>query len=190
MASSLQIDTRELTRTARGAEGVSELADMPRLLSMLAGAEGRLNWQVRGERRRRPEGGSDELMHLRLQGEVTMQCVRCLGDLPVAIEAERGFRLVASEEQAAREDLEDPEFDVLVGDSRFDLGTLIEDEAIMALPPTPRHGQCELASGAEAGRAAGPAGNGQEGGVDADAGPGDRIRPFAGLADLARKRGH
>ncbi|HRO62064.1 MAG TPA: YceD family protein, partial [Burkholderiaceae bacterium] len=130
----LLIDTRELARTGRTLEGTLDVGDLPRLASLLAREEGLLHWQARGERRERADGGHDDLLHVELSSEVHMQCVRCLADAPVELRVANAFRLVGSDEQAEREDLEDSEFDVLVGGARFDLGELIEDEAIMGLP--------------------------------------------------------
>jgi len=175
----LVVDSRELTRTVRTLEGSFEVRRLERLASLLSRDEGSLAWGAQGARRLRADGGHEELLHLGLDGQVTMQCVRCLGDVPVAIHVDRDFRLVGSEAQAAREDAEESELDVLVGGARFDLGELIEDEAIMALPPIARHEACVLPEGA------GESGPGQA----ADPSPREeRANPFAALAAL-KKRG-
>jgi len=175
----LVIDSREAARTGRVLEGAFEIRRLSRLVTMLSREGGLLAWRAAFERKERPDGGHDDFVHLRLDGEVSMQCMRCLGDARIPVHLERGFRLVANEVQAAREDAEEAEFDVLAGGPRFDLGELIEDEAIMALPPIARHDNCDLPLGA-----AGPQG------AAGEEMPGEeRIRPFAGLADL-KKRGH
>lgn len=181
----LIIDTTELTRAGGVLEGDFGADELPRLASSLANDDFRLAWRASGARRAHAEGGADELLHLSFAGDVTMPCVRCLGDVSVHLEGERHFRLVVSEAQAAREDIEDAEYDVLVGGKRFDLGELIEDEAIMALPPVVRHEQCELPAGIDAAAD----GDGREAPDErADEG-GERIRPFAALAAL-KKREH
>lgn len=174
----LVVDSRELTRNARTLEGSFEVRRLERLVSLLSRDEGRLAWRVRGERKPRAEGGHDDFLHLGIDGQVWMQCVRCLGDAPVAIHVDRGFRLVGSEAQAAREDTEESELDVLAGGARFDLGELIEDEAIMALPPIARHEDCALPAGG---------GGAQVSGAPAEPGPGEaRANPFAALAALKK----
>lgn len=181
----LIIDTAELTRTGGALEGDFGADELPRLASSLANDDFRLAWRASGSRRAHPEGGADDLLHLSFAGDVTMQCVRCLGDVPVHLEGGRHFRLVASEAQAAREDIDDTDYDVLMGGKRFDLGELVEDEAIMALPPVVRHERCELPAGADA------AADGDGGGAlveRADEGA-ERILPFAALAAL-KKREH
>jgi uncharacterized protein len=202
---SLLIDTRELARTARTLEGTLDVSALPRLASLLSPPEGQLRWQVRGERHERPDGGHDDLMHAELAADVSMQCVRCLGAAPVALRVANSFRVVDSEEQAEREDLDDPEFDVIAGGRAFDLGALIEDEAIMGLPSVGRHEDCELPLGGattDAVAHAAPDGAGEdprtskrqgpsgedEAGARSDSDREDRIRPFADLAALTKRR--
>lgn len=174
----LVIDSRELARTAGRLEGSFEIARVERLASLLASPAGRLAWQARGERRERVDG-HDDFLHLEVSATPVLSCVRCLGEVAVPLQLARSFRLVASEAQAASEDADEAEFDVLAGGARFDLGELVEDEAIMALPAVARHEDCNLP---------GPAG---QAATAAELPPdeGDRIRPFAGLAAL-KKTGH
>jgi uncharacterized protein len=173
-AAQLVIDSRDFARTARRLEGCTPVAGLERLASLLASSAGELAWQARGERRERADGGHDDFLHLQLDGEVEMTCVRCLAGVPVRLGFDHGFRLVGSESEAAREDAEDFEFDVLASSQQFDLGELIEDEAIMALPPIARHEACQLPAGA-AHEAAGAA-------VE----PEERVNPFAALAALKK----
>lgn len=173
--SSLRIDTAEFARTAGEHHGRFTPADLERLASLLSDGAGELRWRARGARRRRPDGDHDDLLFLALDGELGMPCVRCLERVPVRIEAERAFRLVASEDQAEREDVDEVDHDVLAGGQRFDLGALIEDEAIMTLPPIVRHEDCPLPPGADGGE---PPAEDEE-----------RPKPFAALAAL-RKTSH
>jgi uncharacterized protein len=77
-----------------------------------------------------------------------MRCVRCLERIDVPLDVERDYRLVATEAQAEQEDVDEDEVDLLVGARRFDLAGLVEDEAIMALPPAPRHDDCSAPAAA------------------------------------------
>lgn len=167
------IDTFELARTGAERNGELPVADMPRLASLLHDADGALAWSLHAWRAPRPEGGADDFMRLEINGTVSAGCVRCLGPVPVALAVERRYRLVRSEEEAERLDLEDTEFDVIAGDRRFDLTGLIEDEAIMALPPVARHDDCAIPADAEAG----------------DEAAEERPNPFAVLQRLRRGEG-
>jgi len=137
------IDTARLARTDQTLDGVLPVERLPRLASLLATPEGSIDWHARGWRSARPEGGHDDFLELSFSGSVQPACIRCLDPVTVEIGDTRRYRLVDSEAEAERLDPEDEEYDVLVGGSRFDLDALIEDEAILALPPMPRHDACE-----------------------------------------------
>ncbi len=137
------VDTAQLARSAETLQGEIPVDRLPRLASLLASSEGVVHWNVRGARHARPEGGHDDFLELSFSAALRPACVRCLEPVEIGIGDRRRFRLVASEAEAERLDPEDDEYDVLAGGSRFDLDALIEDEAILALPPMPRHDHCE-----------------------------------------------
>lgn len=94
---------------------------------------------------------------------------------PAAAAARAGAsrsRRVGSEAEAERLDLDDPDYDVLAAGQHFDHLALIEDETIMAVPPTPRHQRCELPVPMPGAAAIEPAGKS------------GRRNPFAALAKL------
>lgn len=139
------IDTASLARDGRTLAGELAVGKLPRLASLLATAEGVIDWSARGWRNARPEGGHDDFLELSFSANLHPACVRCLEPVAVPVSDTRRYRLVDSEAEAERLDPEDDEYDVLVGGPRFDLEALIEDEAILALPPMPRHEHCEPA---------------------------------------------
>lgn len=162
------IDTSRLARNAESLSGVLPVERLPRLASLLASADGRIDWTLRGWHRERPEGGRDEFMALSFSAALRPACVRCLEAVDVEVSDARRYRLVATEEQAERLDPDDEEYDVIAGGERFDLDSLLEDEAILALPPMPRHEACRPANA---------------GGVDE---PASVEKPLAALARLKR----
>ena len=164
------IDCSDFTRRGARLSGDTTPGAFPRLLSLLSDEHGQLHWSLTGQRVTRSDGGSDGWLNLELTGRVGMQCLRCLNRVDADIDVKRRFLLVSDEALADKADAESDEFDVLVADKRFDLAALIEDEAIMALPISPRHGQCSLPA-AEAGGDP----------VPAQPAP---AHPFAGLAAL------
>lgn len=105
------------------------------------GADRPVHWLVQGEQRRDAAGQPQVWLHLQAQVEVPLTCQRCLAPADVRVVAERSFRFVASEEQAATED-EDAEEDVLALTPDFKLMSLVEDELLMAMPLVPRHDTC------------------------------------------------
>lgn len=138
------IDTFELARAGARLSGECPVADMKRLAVLLSDAHGTLSWQLHGWRAPRPQGGADDFMSLAIRVAVRMPCVRCNGPVQLELSIDRSYRMVGSEAEAERLDLDDPDYDVLAAGQHFDHLALIEDEAIMAVPPTPRHQRCEL----------------------------------------------
>jgi uncharacterized protein len=136
------IDTHEFTRRGDAAEGQVPLQELERLGSLLIARDGLLGWRLSGRSEVGADGSRQAHLHLGLAATMAMRCVRCLERIDVPLAVERDYRLVATEAQAEQEDVDEDEFDLLVGARRFDLAGLIEDEAIMALPPAPRHPDC------------------------------------------------
>lgn len=163
------IDTIELARAGSELSGEYPLAGMERLGSLLADRQGDVAWRLRAWRAGRADGVTEDFMALSVVATVRMACVRCTAPVEVELSTERSYRLARSEAEAERLDLDDQVYDVLAGGRRFDLAGLVEDEAIMALPPTPRHEHCDL-----------PAGAGRAAAADDDA----LRRPFAALERL------
>ena len=136
------IDTHAFTRLGDVAEGRVPLAELERLASLLVADEGVLAWRLAGDSELGADGSRRAHLHLALSATLAMRCVRCLERIEVPLEVERDYRLVATEAQAEQDDVDEDEVDLLVGARRFDLAGLVEDEAIMALPPAPRHDDC------------------------------------------------
>ncbi len=94
--------------------------------------------------------------------------------LALRLAERREFYFVATEADLAAIAIDDAPEEALLGSTHFDLAGLIEDEAILQLPISPRHARC-------APRA--PAGRG-----DPAAATG-RPQPFAGLREQLRGAG-
>jgi uncharacterized protein len=142
------IDTHEFTRRGDVAEGRVPLAELERLGALLVADEGVLAWRLAGGSELGADGSRRAHLHLVLSATLAMRCVRCLDRIDVPLGVERDYRLVATEAQAELEDVDEDEVDLLVGARRFDLAGLVEDEAIMALPPAPRHDHCSAPAAA------------------------------------------
>jgi uncharacterized protein len=145
----LTIDTSEFTRRGDVGEGTLPIASLPRLATLLLDDSGGVAWQLAGRVDTPADGGRRPGLTLALECEVRMRCVRCLEPVEVKLSVNRNFRLSPTELQAAREDADDDEYDVLVESRRFDVAALVEDEALMALPFAPRHDDCQPPAGAE-----------------------------------------
>ncbi|MFN7643900.1 MAG: YceD family protein [Burkholderiales bacterium] len=142
------IDTHEFTRCGDVVEGRVPLAELERLGSLLVADDGVLAWRLAGDSELGADGSRRAHLHLALSATLAMRCVRCLERIDVPLVVDRDYRLVATEAQAEQEDADEDEVDLLVGARRFDLAGLVEDEAIMALPPAPRHDGCSAPAAA------------------------------------------
>jgi uncharacterized protein len=157
----IMIDVFAMARTGALREGRCELSQMPRLAASLARRGGAIGYRCRGltDERGRPA------MDLELRATLALRCDRCGGDLDFELDVRRRFFFVAGEAELAAVEIDESPEEALVGSEHFDLQELVEDEAILQLPLSPRHPGCEPA--AQAGET-----------------PQGRIRPFSELGAL------
>ena len=156
-------------------DGRWPLSELARLADDAAGTvDEPVEWSARFEQRREHGGAPQVWLHLRAQARVARECQRCLQPVLLALNVDRAFRFMATEDEAAALDAES-EDDVLVLSRQFDLRELVEDELLLALPIVPKHEQCPAPW-----LPTGPDRTGD------DALP---VHPFAALASLKRGSG-
>ena len=131
-------------RAGGEARGTSELAQMPRLASLLADQAGTLDWSARGWIERAIGGGQALMLELAASARPMLACSNCAEPVAVGLAFERTLRVVADEASAEHLDEQETEIDVIAGSRHFDLLELVEDEAILALPALARHENCEI----------------------------------------------
>jgi uncharacterized protein len=102
-----------------------------------------VTWTARGEQRVAPGGEPQTWLHVKAAATFALECQRCLQPMPVSLEIDRSFLFVHGEDAAAQLDA-DSEDDVLALTRALDLGELIEDELLLALPIVPRHEACPV----------------------------------------------
>ena len=158
------IDAFEFCRLKECREGEIAVADLPRLAVESVDSSGSVRWSL--------QGGSDRQGHpqlvLSMSGSVRLMCQRCLTPFAFAIASESVLILAHDEASADQIDalLGDESVEVIVGSRTFDILQLIEDDALLAIPLSPKHPTCpdQLM-------------------VDADKGA-DKVSPFAVLKNL------
>lgn len=170
--SKLTFDSLKLVRERAQLQGSLPVAGLARLAESVCDSGGTLTYQVQGtqDQRRRP------LLKLQVQGEVALQCQRCLDGFRYAVDIDTPLRLVAPDEleREYEEHGSDPdEPECIAHSAALDLAQLIEDEVLLALPPYPRH-----APGLCAARTAG---------VVDGASAGAKITAFSALQALKQK---
>jgi uncharacterized protein len=160
-------DVWELARQRGEVEGDLQLSDAPRLAAELVDTAGALHFRMTGltDERGRPAA------RMQLDGEVKVRCDRCGEALAVPIRERAEFFFVEDEATLARLPIDEAPEEPLLGSHRFDLAALIEDQALLALPISPRHAACAIG--------AAPAEESENG---------QTHRPFAALAALKPRR--
>lgn len=164
------IDVYELARQRGEVQGELPLAAAARLAAELIDSEGSLRYRLAG----RLDDLGRPAAQLELAGAVRMRCDRCAAPVTVPIAEHGAFFFVADEDQLARLPIEDAPDEPLLGSRHFDLAGLVEDQAILALPISPRHAHCLPPARAEKASAHGAPEEGQ--------------RPFEALVRLKPRK--
>lgn len=139
-----RVDSVVFARKRETARGTSPLAALSRLLAAGVSPGGTLDWQVEGSTARDEMQRMREFLRVRTRFSPWMTCSKCLEFVRMHdLATDTLFRLAASESQAAREDRESESVEVIVADPALDLASLVEDEAILALPMAPAHPACD-----------------------------------------------
>jgi uncharacterized protein len=142
------IDAFEFCRLKERREGEIAVAELPRLAEESVDKAGTLQWSL--------QGGNDQRGHaqmvLSVSGAVNLVCQRCLAPFPFQIASDSTVVLAPDEGSADEIDaqLADEPVEVVVGSRNFDIAQLIEDEALLAIPLSPKHEVCpgQVGSGA------------------------------------------
>ncbi|HEY5800447.1 MAG TPA: YceD family protein [Burkholderiaceae bacterium] len=138
--SALVIDGFAFGRAKDQREGDFEVANLKRLQQDCADNSGTLHWTVTGSTHNM---GYPQLI-LAVTGTVQLMCQRCLTPFAFGIDSETV--LLLAQDDASADELEsiidDDSIDVVVGTRTMNILDLIEDEALLALPQSPRHDVC------------------------------------------------
>ena len=143
-----QIDGLKFAETAGSLRSTCRVADFPRLQDLLTSNAGELEYQVLG--------ASDEMgrpaLSIAIAGELQLTCQRCLQPMGFPLQVKEMLVLARSESEIDSQPV-DPEVpDRVLAGKDMDVGTLLEDEILLAIPFAPRHEHC-LAADAERGAA-------------------------------------
>lgn len=157
-------DPFEFARRAAQIEGKVDARSLVRLEDVLFGdgSEQALTYVVSGRRE-----ADRSYLDLVVQGEVVLQCQRCLGEMSYPVDVQASLLLVAKDEPLPDEALEDDSCDPVRAGRDFDILEALEDELLLVLPIAPLHAHDCAARQDEA--------------------EADRPSPFAALAGLKRK---
>jgi uncharacterized protein len=161
--SAFVIDAFEFSRSNGHRDGVTPVAQMNRLNNDCADQSGEIAWALDGA----ATSHGYPALTVSVSGTVQLTCQRCLAPFAYEIDSSTMLVLGKDDEEADQieEILDDDSIDVIVGSRSCDIGQLIEDEALLALPQVPKHETCPDTGLLDALKA-------------------DKPSPFAGLKDL------
>jgi uncharacterized protein len=155
-------DPFAFARAGGSRSGRIAIAAMPRLQDRIAGRDGMVSYQLRGrlDQRQRP------LLELEVAGAPHMRCDRCLARLDFPLQL--ASRVLLAEAGAAQpEDADDPEApEWIEAGQELDVLELVEDEILLGLPYSVRHGDGKCSDWSSEG------------------GRGGKVSPFSTLASL------
>ncbi|MQR01707.1 YceD family protein [Glaciimonas soli] len=148
MTTTYNIDPFDYSRLKERREGEIAVSKLHRLAGEAADNSGVLSWAL--------VGGVDHLGHAQLtisvSGTVQMMCQRCL--TPYAFEIDSESVLILAKDDASADEIEvmldNDQVDVVVVSEIKDILQLVEDEALLEIPPSPKHEVCPDASALEA----------------------------------------
>ena len=129
------IDSLHFARTALEQRGVLGMERLPRLAKMQCSTLG-LEYHLRGGR----ASNGRPCLRFSVRGSIQSLCQRCLDPLPVPIAIDAELQLSESLREISEAD---DEIDRVLASRHMDVGQLVEDEVILALPMAPRHETCE-----------------------------------------------
>ncbi len=159
-----------MSRRRERIAGELRLASAPRLAALLRDAAGSLLFEFEASFDAQGRPGAT----LTVRGTLPLTCDLCAAPLAQRLDEHRRYFFVASEQQAGAVPIDpDEAAEPLAAGHALDLVALVEDEAILAVPISPRHPQCQARIAVAATPAEPPA----EGGS-----------PFAALAQLRPRR--
>ena len=128
------IDSLHFARAASEQRGVLGMEKLQRLAKMQCSTEG-LEYCLRGGR----AGNGRPCLRISVRGSVELLCQRCLNPLPVPIAIDAELQLSDSLREISAAD---DEIDRVLASRHMDVGQLVEDEIILALPMVPLHETC------------------------------------------------
>ncbi|TLP72042.1 metal-binding protein [Pseudomonas nitroreducens] len=127
------VDPRKLVERAATLEGVLPIAKMARLSEQLTSSDGDVHAKFSFFRDQQKLA----VMHVELNGEVSMVCQRCLE--PAKFHVGGAYDYVIIPEGKSIDDLPSGYDALEMGDDPIDLTSLAEDELLLALPIVPVH---------------------------------------------------
>lgn len=138
MSARLVMDALDFARNGGTHHGKIALSGLERLQDYLTDNSGEVQYAVTGALNR----NAKPMLRIVVRGLINLRCQRCLGKYAHALDLQANLLLARDENELARLD-EDESVDCILATANMDVLALIEDEIILSLPLSPRHGENE-----------------------------------------------
>jgi uncharacterized protein len=138
MSAPIVIDPLDFARNAGVLRGKITVSDFERLRDYLADDHGELQYCVTGC----SGANTGPSLQIRVQGPINLRCQRCLGGMENMLDLRTELLLARDKSELARLDA-DASVDCILATPELDIIALVEDEIILSLPASPRHGEGE-----------------------------------------------
>jgi uncharacterized protein len=138
MSAPIVIDPLDFARNAEVLHGKIPVSSFGRLRDYLTDDHGELQYSVTGGSRENAEPN----LQIGIQGPISLKCQRCLGRIQLLLDLRTDLLLARNESELARFDA-DASVDCILATPELDITALVEDEIILSLPASPRHGENE-----------------------------------------------
>jgi uncharacterized protein len=144
------IDGFQFARTGQELRGKCPVAAFRRLQDVLNSNAGEFDYEIVGTK----DDMGRPALQVKVSGPLQLTCQRCLKALPYALGVDATLVLARTEAEIEVQPVEPEGADRILGSREMAVGTLLEDEVLLAVPFAPRHEQC-AAAGAGKGAAHG-----------------------------------
>ncbi|HEY6241371.1 MAG TPA: DUF177 domain-containing protein [Burkholderiales bacterium] len=128
------IDGLHFARAALQKRGCAGMEQLSRLAQMRCSTQG-LEYHLSGG----TANNGKPCLRISVRGCVQLVCQRCLDPLPIPVVIDAELQLAESLREISEAD---DEVDRVLASRQMDVGRLVEDEVILALPMVPRHEAC------------------------------------------------
>lgn len=112
--------------------GTVDAAALPRVADRLASGPAQIRWRISGM----ADASGRPALEVRLDGEVPLECQRCLRDFAWPVAQSTTLLLARDERELARLDADDAH-EVIVAAAPLEALSLVEDELLLTLPFAP-----------------------------------------------------
>ncbi len=134
MSDQLVIDTLDFVRNGKALRGSIPLHDLQRLGSYLLDSTGELTYEISGQL----DDLNRPMLEITVNATLDLSCQRCLKTIGYVLDVKTTLLLARTEDELALYD-EDIFVDAIYASNELDILALVEDEAILSLPVSPRH---------------------------------------------------